>query len=126
LAAAGAASCPRYAPSVTPLQPSLPNRLPGPVLPEKLECLQVIHLDRRGLHVERARLGDDAADVPVACALRQADEVDDRARAIRLVVTFEPHGDLHWRAAEDAGLNIDECVLQRPSGRIVVMSNVAR
>src|SRR6185503_7414791 len=74
---------------------------------------------------ERAYLGDDAADPPVARGLRQANQVDDRPGAIGLVVAFQPHGDLHRRAAKDTRLDVDERILERPPGWIVVVSDVA-
>ena len=96
------------------------------MLLDAIEGIEVVHLDRRRLHIERACFGNNATNLAIARGLRQADQIDDRAGAVRLVIAFQPHGDLDWRAAEDAGLDVNQRMLQRTPRRVVVMPDVAR
>src|SRR6266542_417007 len=73
----------------------LTARLPRPIPENQLQRLIFIYFHRRRFHIEGAGFGDDACPSGFHGGFRQANQVDDRAGAVRLVVALQLDRDLH-------------------------------
>src|SRR6266498_1306763 len=94
------------------------------VVTNHLKGLKIVHRRGRGFEVKGTGVRNQTSDILIQCTSCDANEINNRASTIWLIITFQFDRDLYRRPSEDTRLDFDKRVFQRSLGGIIMMSHM--